>query len=204
MTRAFLAIFEGTAATCGSRRRSGRCFPCCRGKPIEPHTSCQRHPDIAMSSSGGRFWPGWAAHPRDTAAGSRACPLRTLAARSLQPGTNSAEDVIGQVALEQFIAGLLTSSANWVQCHRPATLVVLPSTAEPGGQSLGGKAWGAKSGPLLRHRSGPCPMPHSVGPAFTSGAAGAQHHERNQLQLTYQDNSKVHLQSTPLPPLSTK
>ena len=40
----------------------------------------------------------------------------------LQPGMRSAEDVVGQVALEQFVAGLPSSTANWVQCHRPASL----------------------------------------------------------------------------------
>ncbi|XP_069381335.1 uncharacterized protein [Paralichthys olivaceus] len=48
--------------------------------------------------------------------------LLDAAGRWLQPGHNSAEDVVGQVVLEQFIAGLPTSTANWVQCHCPGDI----------------------------------------------------------------------------------
>ncbi|XP_069367725.1 zinc finger protein 24-like, partial [Paralichthys olivaceus] len=47
--------------------------------------------------------------------------LLDVARRWLQPGRNS-EDIVGPVALEQFIAGLATSTANWIQCHHPGDI----------------------------------------------------------------------------------
>ncbi|XP_033971717.1 uncharacterized protein LOC117471045 [Trematomus bernacchii] len=47
--------------------------------------------------------------------------LLDAASRWLQPGVRSAEEVVGQVALEQLIAGLPSSTANWRSPdHRPS------------------------------------------------------------------------------------
>ena len=48
--------------------------------------------------------------------------LLNAARRWLRPRQHSTEDVVEQVAQEQFVAGLPTSTANWIQCHRPASL----------------------------------------------------------------------------------
>ena len=48
--------------------------------------------------------------------------LREAARRWLQPGALTAEQVVERVVLEQFVAGLPSSTGNWVQCHRPLTL----------------------------------------------------------------------------------
>ena len=40
----------------------------------------------------------------------------------LQPGTHSAEDVVGQVVQEQFVTRLPLATFNWVQCHRPSNI----------------------------------------------------------------------------------
>nr|XP_010782805.1 PREDICTED: uncharacterized protein LOC104956923 [Notothenia coriiceps] len=98
--------------------------------------------------------------------------LLDAASRWLQPGVRSAEEVVGQVALEQLIAGLPSSTANWVQCHRPAK-----SSRRPcGGPPLASPAEHERGAPTTSRLSGqtrPSPRGQGSGLRFwSSGTTG--------------------------------
>ena len=100
--------------------------------------------------------------------------LREAARRWLQPGTQTAEQVVERVVLEQFVAGLPASTGNWVQCHRPLTLDAAVVLAEDH-LSLPRRArWEdnrspppppARPVPAPRRRGVTLPTPHAPTPA---------------------------------------
>ncbi|KAK5852368.1 hypothetical protein PBY51_023840 [Eleginops maclovinus] len=131
---AYLDIFEGTAAACGWPEEewavwllpllAGEAQLAAHGLPASdrheykqlrraildrlgstPEGHCRRFRALPFEDAGRPF--------------SYAKQLLDAARRWLQPGMRSAEDVMEQVALEQFVAGLPSSTAN---CHRPASL----------------------------------------------------------------------------------
>ncbi|XP_069370615.1 uncharacterized protein [Paralichthys olivaceus] len=136
-TEAYLDLFEGTAEACGwpEEERAVRLLPLLTGAAqlaahSLPASSRQDYQRLrkAILDRLGCTPEGHRRRFRDLTFGEAGRPfayaqqLLDAAGRWLQPGHNSAEDVVGQVALEQFIAGLPTSTANWVQCHRPADM----------------------------------------------------------------------------------
>ncbi|KAK5869776.1 hypothetical protein PBY51_024467 [Eleginops maclovinus] len=133
---AYLDIFEGTAAACGwpEEEWAVRLLPLLtREAQLAAHSlpASDRHEYTSGSTPEGhrrRF----RALPFEDAGRpfSYAKQLLDAARRWLQPGMRSAEDVMEQVALEQFVAGLPSSTANWVQCHRPASLEAAVVLAE--------------------------------------------------------------------------
>ncbi len=56
--------------------------------------------------------------------------LRDACRRWLLAGEGSVEQIIDRVVLEQFIAWLPKKTAQWVQCHRPASLDLAIQLAE--------------------------------------------------------------------------
>ncbi len=56
--------------------------------------------------------------------------LRNACRRWLLAGEGGVDHVIDQVVLEQFIARLPKATAQWVQCHRPASLDLAIQLAE--------------------------------------------------------------------------
>ncbi len=56
--------------------------------------------------------------------------LRDACRRWLLAGEGGVDDIIDQVVLEQFIARLPKRTAQWVQCHRPASLDLAIQLAE--------------------------------------------------------------------------
>ncbi len=56
--------------------------------------------------------------------------LRDACRRWLLAGEGGVEQIIDRVVLEQFIARLPTKTAQWVQCHRPASLDLAIQLAE--------------------------------------------------------------------------
>ncbi len=56
--------------------------------------------------------------------------LRDACRRWLLAGEGGVEQIIDRVVLEQFIARLPTKTAQWVQCHRPASLDLAIQIAE--------------------------------------------------------------------------
>ncbi len=56
--------------------------------------------------------------------------LRDACRRWLLAGEGGVDQIIDQVVLEQFIARLPTKTAQWVQCHRPASLDLAIQLAE--------------------------------------------------------------------------
>ncbi len=91
-----------------------------------PLPSCPHHRDrhLRMSSSrslelGENGWPFVMAHQ-----------LRDACRRWLLAGEGGVDHVIDQVVLEQFIARLPKATAQWVQCHRPASLDLAIQLAE--------------------------------------------------------------------------
>ncbi len=56
--------------------------------------------------------------------------LRDACRRWLLAGEGGVDQIIDRVVLEQFIARLPTKTAQWVQCHRPASLDLAIQLAE--------------------------------------------------------------------------
>ncbi|KAK5852452.1 hypothetical protein PBY51_023920 [Eleginops maclovinus] len=142
---AYLDIFEGTAAACGwpEEEWAVRLLPLLAGAAqLAAHSlpASDRHEykqlrraildRLGSTPEGHRR--RFRALPFEDAGRpfSYAKQLLDAARRWLQPGMRSAEDVMEQVALEQFVAGLPSSTANWVQCHRPASLEAAVVLAE--------------------------------------------------------------------------
>ncbi|XP_034006684.1 uncharacterized protein LOC117498597 [Trematomus bernacchii] len=142
---AYLDIFEGTAAACGwpEEEWAARLLPLLSGgAQLAAHSlpAASRHvyrylrkailDRLGSTPEGHRR--RFRALPFEDADRpfSYAQQLLDAASRWLQPGVRSAEEVVGQVALEQLIAGLPSSTANWVQCHRPANLEAAVVLAE--------------------------------------------------------------------------
>ncbi|KAK5863018.1 hypothetical protein PBY51_000081 [Eleginops maclovinus] len=142
---AYLDIFEGTAAVCGwpEEEWAVRLLPLLAGgAQLAAHSlpASDRHEykqlrraildRLGSTPEGHRR--RFRALPFEDAGRpfSYAKQLLDAARRWLQPGMRSAEDVMEQVALEQFVAGLPSSMANWVHCHRPASLEAAVVLAE--------------------------------------------------------------------------
>ncbi|KAK5866487.1 hypothetical protein PBY51_020675 [Eleginops maclovinus] len=126
---AYLDIFEGTAAACGwpEEEWAVRLLPLLAGAAqLAAHSlpASDRHEykqlrraildRLGSTPEGHRR--RFRALPFEDAGRpfSYAKQLLDAARRWLQPGMRSAEDVMEQVALEQFVAGLPSSTANWV------------------------------------------------------------------------------------------
>ncbi|XP_029297916.1 uncharacterized protein LOC115014921 [Cottoperca gobio] len=166
---AFLDIFVGTAEACRWLQAEWgiRLLPLLSGKPSGPPIPCPRTPDTTTTSSGGRSWTGWAAHQRDFAAGSGACPLRTLADPSPSPSSSSTRLGAGS---SRESTPLRTSSGRWPwsnsspDSHSPrrtgSSVTVRPALKPPSDSRrttspCPGGAWGPKPGPSLLHSFGP-------------------------------------------------
>ncbi|KAK5861614.1 hypothetical protein PBY51_022996 [Eleginops maclovinus] len=141
---AYLDIFEGTAAACGwPEEWAVRLLPLLAGgAQLAAHSlpASDRHEYKQLRRA---ILDRLGSTPEGHRRRLRALPfedagrpfsyakqLLDAARRWLQPGMRSAEDVMEQVALEQFVAGLPSSTANWVQCHRPASLEAAVVLAE--------------------------------------------------------------------------
>ncbi len=85
--------------------------------------------------------------------------LRDACRRWLLAGEGGVDQIIDRVVLEQFIARLSKKTAQWVQCHRPASLDLAIQLAEDQMvvcHEVGGEAWAgllALRGPGPLHRS---------------------------------------------------
>ncbi len=134
---AFLDLFEKTAEACGWPQMDWpvRLIPLLTGEaqlaaqqlPVQnllvyddlkrailqrvgqsPEQHRQRFRSLELGENG---WPFTMAHQ-----------LRDACRRWLLAGDSDVEQIIDRVVLEQFIARLPQKTAQWVQCHRPASL----------------------------------------------------------------------------------
>ncbi|XP_029312520.1 SCAN domain-containing protein 3-like [Cottoperca gobio] len=174
---AFLDIFVGTAEACGWPQAEWgiRLLPLLSGEAQRaahtlPATSRYDYNQLRRAILD-RFGSTVRSLPFEDAGRPFAFAQQLLdsARRWLQPGVNSVEDIVGQVALEQFIAGLPPSSANWIQCHRPASLEAAVRLAEDH-LSLPRRSLGAEARAISPPQLRPVPAPRRFRPAV--GAAG--------------------------------
>ncbi len=142
---AFLDLFEKTAAACGWPQTDWpvRLIPLLTGKaqlaaqqlPVQnllvyddlkrailqrvgrsPEQHRQRFRSLELGENGRPFV--------------MAHQLRDACRRWLLAGEGGVDQIIDRVVLEQFIARLPTKTAQWVQCHRPASLDLAIQLAE--------------------------------------------------------------------------
>ncbi|KAM9699281.1 uncharacterized protein ACNS7B_003496 isoform 1-T1 [Menidia menidia] len=182
----FLGVFEATASACGwpEEEWAVRLLPLLSGEAQTaalglPAASRGRFPEVrrAVLDRLGMSAEDQRRRFREAQLGPEGRPfsfaqqLRDAATRWLQPGEAAGEQrLVEAVVLEQFVAGLPASTADWVRCHRPADLAAAVTLAEdhlavvslrqtPGGEPS------APPTPAPRRRSAPAPSP---GPPMTA------------------------------------
>ncbi|XP_016379509.1 zinc finger protein 444-like [Sinocyclocheilus rhinocerous] len=91
--------------------------------------------------------------------------LRDACRKWLLAGGSDVDQIIDRVVLEQFVARLPTNTAQWVQCHRPASLDLAIQLAEDqmvacqGGGTLPSVSLSLPLSPTSK----PVPLPRSRG-----------------------------------------
>nr|XP_043887672.1 uncharacterized protein LOC122773229 [Solea senegalensis]XP_043891582.1 uncharacterized protein LOC122775615 [Solea senegalensis] len=207
---AYLDIFEGTAEACGwpEEERALRLLPLLTGvAQLAAHSlpAAARHDytqlrrvildRLGSTSEGHRRRFRGLSFEEAGRPFAYAQQLLDAARRWLQPGTHSAEDVVGQVALEQFIAGLPSSTANWVQCHRPANIEAAIVLAEDH-LSLPRRSMREETRPATIPASRPTPAPRR---RFPAASAPTPHPRTHTHTHTQPEHASLRSSNYPLP-----